>query len=340
LIRVSILGATGYSGGELIRLLLNHPAVKLHHLTSVSSVGKSIEEIHPLLRGRLSHRFESLNVKKVVRNSDVVFSCFPPTVGMKSTAQLVKAGVKVIDLSADYRLPTGELFKKVYKTTHAAPALLKQAVYGLPELYRKEISASTLVANPGCYATAGILAAIPLLHNHLIDPKSLILDAKSGVSGAGKKLAHNFLFGEVESNFQAYGVTSHRHQPEMETILTCVARKPSQITFTPHLVPMLRGILAVLYATLKKSTRTQDIHALYQKMYQGEPFVRVLPLGQMPQTKNVNNTNYCDIGLVQDERSKRIIVISAIDNLVKGAAGQAIQNMNILFNRSEWEGLQ
>lgn len=339
MIRVSILGASGYSGGELIRLLLNHPAVTLQHLTSESSAEEPLEAVHPILRGRTSLMFEKLNTAAIARDSDVVFSCFPAGVGIKHNAALIKSGVKVIDLSADFRLPKAELYKTWYKISHSAPALLKEAVYGLPELFREKIKAAHLIANPGCYATAGILAAAPLLKANVVDPVSFIIDAKSGVSGAGKKISSQYMFNEVDENFQAYGVAHHRHQPEMETIFTVVGRRSSRVTFSPHLVPMSRGILSVLYATLKKKMKITELCTLFARTYENEPFVRVLPEGELPQTKNVATTNYCDIGITEDVRSRRVIVLSAIDNLVKGAAGQAVQNMNLMFDRPEREGL-
>ncbi len=339
MIRVSILGATGYSGGELLRLLLKDKGVKIQHLTSESSPGSSVDSVHPALRGMLTHRFESLNVPLIAKDSDLVFSCYPAGAGISPNARFVKAGVKVIDLSADFRLPSAQLYKKWYKLPHTAPALLKKAVYGLPEYFRSQIAEASLIANPGCYATAALLAALPLVNKGVIDPHSLIIDAKSGVSGAGKKLTLPYMFGEVDENFQAYAIASHRHQPEMEQIIRRVAKTSATVTFSPHLVPMNRGILSVLYATLKKPLSLRDIRSLYLRAYEGEPFVRILPEGELPQTKNVAYSNYCDIGITADPRTKRVIVLSAIDNLVKGAAGQAIQNMNICFHRPEREGL-
>lgn len=339
MIRVSILGATGYSGGELLQLLLNHPAVAIQHLTSESSAGQPVHAVHPSLRGRLTHHFIKLDVKKIAQDSDVVFSCYPATAGIKPNAQLVKAGVKVIDLSGDFRLPSPKLYKTWYKETHAAPALLKTAVYGIPELFRDQIRRSSLVANPGCYATAALLSAAPLMRPLLVEPKSLIVDAKSGVSGAGKKMSPDTLYCEVEGNFKAYSVARHRHQPEIETVLSKLSRVSVTLTFSPHLVPMPRGILSVLYATLKKPMNTRELRALFLRTYEREPFVRILPENELPQTKNVAHSNYCDIGITQDSRTRRVIVIAAIDNLVKGASGQAIQNMNICFNRPETEAL-
>ncbi len=339
MIRVSILGATGYSGGELIELLLKHPAVSLQHLTSESSAGQPVHAIHTSLRNRVKQSFVKADLKKLAEDSDVVFSCYPAAAGIKLNAQLLAKEVKVIDLSADFRLPTAALYKTWYKEKHSAPGLLSKAVYGLPELFREDIRRATLIANPGCYATAAILSAAPLLKPLAVDPSSLIVDAKSGTSGAGKKVSSDYLFCEVNENFRAYNVARHRHQPEIETILHRASRVSVTLTFTPHLVPMQRGILSVLYATLKKSTSTQELLAMFQRFYEREPFVRILPDGELPQTKNVAHTNYCDIGIAQDSRTRRAIVVAAIDNLGKGAAGQAIQNMNLCFQRAETEGL-
>jgi N-acetyl-gamma-glutamyl-phosphate reductase len=339
LIRVSILGATGYSGGELIELLLRHPAVSLQHLTSESSTGKPVHSVHPSLRHRVNQPFVKADLKKLAQDSDVVFSCYPAAAGIKLNAQLVAKKVKVIDLSADFRLPTSALYQTWYKEKHTAPSLLSKAVYGLPELFREDIRRAALIANPGCYATAAILSAAPLMKPLAVDPMSLIVDAKSGASGAGKKVASDYLYCEVNENFRAYNVARHRHQPEIETMLHRASRVPVTLTFTPHLVPMQRGILSVLYATLKKSTSTKDLLGVFQRFYEREPFVRILPEGELPQTKNVAHTNYCDIGITQDSRMRRAIVVAAIDNLGKGASGQALQNMNLCFQRPETEGL-
>lgn len=339
MIRASILGATGYSGGELIRILLNHPSTRLQHLTSESSPGKPVWSVHSEFRGRLSQEFVPLDVKKISKDSDVVFSCFPAGVGIGPIAGFHKAGVKVIDLSADFRLPTAKMYEAVYHGKHDAPDLLKKAVYGLPELFRSSIADASLIANPGCYATAASLSAAPLLKPLIVDPDSLIVDAKSGVSGAGKKVTSTYMFCEVNENLHAYNVAVHRHQPEIETVLNKASSAKVRLTFTPHLIPMSRGILSVLYATLKKPMKTEALRHLFTRHYENEPFVRVLPDGELPQTKNVTHTNHCDIGITQDERLRRVIVVAALDNLIKGASGQAVQNMNLCFARPETEGL-
>lgn len=339
MIRVSILGATGYSGGELIRRLIHHPAVTLTHLTSESSAAQPVHDIHPDLRGRVSLAFEAVDRKKIASDTDVVFCCYPAGVGIEPISFFLKAGLKAIDLSADFRLPTASLYRTWYKETHKAPHLLRAAAYGLPELFRDQIVRSSLIANPGCYATAAVLSAAPLMSPLRIDPRSLIVDAKSGVSGAGKKVSSQYLYCEVNENLRAYGVASHRHQPEIEHILKKKSGVSPVLTFSPHLIPMSRGILSMTYATLKKPMKTKDLLELFREFYANEPFVRVLPEGELPQTKNVVYSNTCDIGITQDARTRRVIVSAALDNLVKGAAGQAIQNMNLLFGRPETEAL-
>jgi N-acetyl-gamma-glutamyl-phosphate reductase len=339
LIRASILGATGYSGGELIRILLNHPNARLQHLTSESSPGKPVWSVHPEFRGRVNQSFVPLDVKAIAQDSDVIFSCFPAGVGIAPAAGFLKAGRKVIDLSADFRLPTAKMYETVYHGKHGAPDLLKSAVYGLPELFRERVAKASLVANPGCYATAASLSAAPLLDPLVVDPDSVIIDAKSGTSGAGKKVASTYMFCEVNENLHAYNVAVHRHQPEIETVLKAASKVTVRLTFTPHLIPMSRGILSVLYATLKKPMKTEALRERFAAFYENEPFVRVLPAGELPQTKNVTHTNYCDIGITQDARLRRVIVVAALDNLVKGASGQAVQNMNLCFGRPETEGL-
>lgn len=339
MIRASILGATGYSGGELIHILLNHPAVSLQLLTSESSAGKPVHAIHAELRGRVKKSFVKPDVKTLAKNSDVVFSCYPAAAGIKPNSLLVKAGVNVIDLSGDFRLPSASMYGAWYGEKHTSPALLKTAAYGLPELFRDQIRGTTLVSNPGCYATAAILSGAPLVKPLIVEPRSFIVDAKSGVSGAGKKITSDYMYCEVDGSLKPYSVARHRHQPEIETMLGRLSRVPLALTFTPHLIPMQRGILSALYATLKKPMKTAELRSLFARFYEREPFVRILPEGELPQTKNVVHSNYCDIGITQDARTNRVIVFAAIDNLVKGAAGQAVQNMNICFKRPETEGL-
>lgn len=339
MIRVSIVGATGYTGGELLKILLNHPKAEVKHVTSESSPGARIDEIHTDLRKRYDLVLEKFSAKKIAADSDVAFFALPHGVGSKTISEFVGHGKKIIDLSADFRIQDVKTYEQWYKVKHAAPALLKKAVYGLPELYREKIPQANIVANPGCYATTTILALTPLLKHNLVETDSLIVDAKSGVTGAGKKLAAMYHFPEATENFQAYNVANHRHMPEVEQILSAVAKKNVRMTFVPHLVPMNRGILAVAYANLRKKMTTAQVRQCFQEDYGNETFIRLLPEGQWPQTKSVAHSNFCDINVKVDERTNRVIVLAALDNLVKGASGQAVQNMNLLFGLNETEGL-
>jgi len=339
MIRVAIVGATGYTGGELLRILKRHPEVRVVHVTSESSAGKRLEEVHPDLRTDYDLTLESLNDRRLAADSDVAFFALPHGAGSKSIAAFLSEGRKVVDISADFRLRDVRTYEAWYKVKHAAPKLLAEAVYGLPELFRAKILGARLVANPGCYATATILALAPLLKHGLIKPETIVVDAKSGVSGAGKKLDPMYHFPECAENFQAYAVNKHRHMPEIEQALKDVSGKPVAITFVPHLVPMTRGILANAYASLKRRMTTADVRAIYEEDYGKERFIRLLPEGCWPRTADVGRTNYADVNLTVDARTNRVVVMTAIDNLVKGASGQAVQNMNLIFGRNETTGL-
>ncbi len=344
MINIAIVGATGYTGGELIKILLRHPHVRIKHVTSESSPGKRVDDVHSWLKGRCDLRLEKLNIKNLARDTDAAFFALPHGAGGQNIASYVKQGKKAIDLSADFRLRDIKTYQQWYKTKHASPSLVKKAVYGLPEIFREKIVGNgrdrpLIAANPGCYATAVILALSPLLKNNLVDPDSLVVDAKSGVSGAGKKLDLMYHFSEAAENFQAYAVGAHRHMPEIEQTLCEVSGKTVRITFVPHLLPMNRGILVSAYARLNQKATVGQIKHCFERDYSGETFIRFLPEGQWPQTKNTVHTNYCDINLKVDERTNRVIVLAALDNLVKGAAGQAVQNMNLLFGLDETEGL-
>jgi N-acetyl-gamma-glutamyl-phosphate reductase len=341
MIRVTIVGATGYTGGELLRLLLRHPHVDVRHVTSESRPGQSLVDVHPFLRGRLELTLEEFVPERLVKDTDVFFFALPHGVAVKPAVQILKAGGKVIDLSADFRLKDAAVYEAWYKVKHAAPKLLDEAVYGLPELYREQIRGSRLVANPGCYATTTILALTPLLRKKLIQPGSVVVDAKSGVSGAGRKAEPMYLFCEATENFQAYAPVKHRHVPEIEQVLADQgAGAAAGITFTPHLVPMTRGIHVTAYGTLKKKMSADDVRAVVAQAYDGERFIRLLPSGRWPQTKDVAGTNYVDLAVTVDERHRRVVVFAVLDNLVKGASGQAIQNLNLLFGFDEDEGLK
>ena len=341
MIKVGIVGATGYGGEELIRLLLSHPQVKITALAAKMD-GKvaKISDIFPALEGKIDITCADLNVEEMVERADFLFLALPHQVSLKLVPQFLKSGKKVIDFSADYRFDDSEVYQKWYGVRHTSKELLKEAVYGLPELYRDEIRKARLVANPGCYPTSVILGAAPLLSKGLVDTESIIADSKSGVSGAGRWPGEGFNFCEIEENFKAYKIASHRHQPEMEQELSKLAKKEIKISFTPHLVPMKRGILTTLYLDLKKGMTTEEVLRIFQDFYKDEPFIKVLESGRLPEVKNVCGTNFCHIGCKVDERTKRVIVISAIDNLVKGASGQAVQNMNIICGFNEKEGLE
>jgi N-acetyl-gamma-glutamyl-phosphate reductase len=340
MLNVAIVGASGYTGLELIRILYRHPEVALTCLTSEQSAGRKISDIFPTLRGRCDLTLENLEPVRVAEKADLIFTALPHKAAMEVVPTFLKLGRHVIDLSADYRLSDPEVYGAWYEP-HINPANLKKAVYGLAEVRRLKIKGARLVANPGCYPTSIILALAPLLKKKLIDPASIIADSASGVTGAGRAAKVDSLYCEVNEGFKAYGVGGvHRHTPEIEQELSLLAGEPLKITFTPHLVPMDRGILSTVYATPHKAATTEKLVKLYQEFYHGEPFVRVLPQGSLPSTAFVRGSNFCDIAPLVDQRTGRIIVVSAIDNLVKGASGQAVQNMNIVCGFPETMGLE
>lgn len=339
MIKVGIIGATGYAGAELVRLLSRHPQVEFGALTSQSYAGKLIWEVFPHLYGLVDDRLEELNLPELVANCDVIFTALPHGHAMPVAEAVWQQGKRLIDLGADFRLKDAAIYQSWYKTEHTAVDLLASAVYGLPELYRRQIKDSRIIANPGCYPTSAILGLAPLLTNRLINPESVIIDAKSGVSGAGRGLSLKTHFSETTGNFQAYGVATHRHTPEIEQELSMLAGVPLTVSFTPHLTPMVRGILSTMYAKLNQDMTTGEVLAIYRRFYEGERFVRVLPEGKLPSTKAVAGSNCCDIAVTVDTRTKRVIVLSAIDNLIKGAAGQAVQNLNVMLGLPEDTGL-
>ncbi|BCR05441.1 N-acetyl-gamma-glutamyl-phosphate reductase [Desulfuromonas versatilis] len=338
MIKVAIVGASGYTGVELIRLLANHPQVEIACLTSRQNAGEQIAAVFPSLLERITLACDGSETGVVIEKADVVFTALPHQAAMAVVPDLLAAGKKVIDLSADYRLRDAAVYEAWYQK-HSSPELLKEAVYGLPEIYREQVRCARLVANPGCYPTSVALALAPLLKRGLIDPASLIVDSKSGTSGAGRSAKVGSLFCEVNEGFQAYGVAKHRHTPEIEQTLGDLAGKPVMINFTPHLLPVNRGILSTCYASLQESRTTAELLAAFREEYADEPFVRVHPAGSLPNVAYVRASNYCDLGVVSDSRTGRVIVVSAIDNLVKGAAGQAVQNMNLMLGFEESAGL-
>lgn len=335
MIKVGIVGGTGYTGVELLRLLANHPEVSLDVITSRSEAGMAVSELFPNLRGHVDLNFSEPD-PEVLARCDVVFFATPHTVAMALVPELIKRGTRVIDLSADFRLKDVEVWEKWYNTQHTCPELFDQAVYGLPEMNREQIKSAQLVAVPGCYPTATELGFLPLLEAGLIDPKHLIADAKTGVSGAGRKAAIPMLLAETSGSFKAYGVSGHRHLPEIREVLSAHCGEDVDLTFIPHLAPMVRGIHATLYGRLNKQA---DLQALFESRYQDEPFVDVMPAGSMPETRSVQGANVCRIAVHQPQGSDTVVVLSVIDNLVRGASGQAIQNMNIMLGFEETLGI-
>ena len=334
-IKAGIVGGTGYTGVELLRLLCQHPHCDLRAITSRKEAGMPVADMFPNLRGRVDLRFTE-PAAAGLEQCDVVFFATPNGVAMQETRALVDAGVRVIDLAADFRIRDVALWEHWYKMKHACPELVAEAVYGLPEVARDQVRKARIIANPGCYPTAVQLGFLPLLEAGCVNAGHLIADAKSGVSGAGRKAETHILHAEAADNFKAYGVTGHRHQPEIAQGLARAAGGPVGLVFVPHLTPMIRGIHATLYARL---TRTVDLQALYEKRYAQEKFVDVLPAGSHPDTRSVRGANHCRIAVHQPQGGDTVVVLSVIDNLVKGAAGQAVQNMNIMFGVAEDTGL-
>jgi N-acetyl-gamma-glutamyl-phosphate reductase len=326
--RIAIAGATGYTGLELMRILSAHPHITISALTSESYAGREYSSVYPGYLKRSLPRLEPLVPEKIADKADIIFTALPHKEAMRVVPSMLKRGKRVIDLSADFRFKSQKTSECWYQQ-HSAPGLLAKAAYGLPELYRAEIKKAKLIANPGCYPTSIILPLVPLLRKGLINTASIIADSKSGVSGAGRGAKTASLFCEVSEDFRAYGVFEHRHQPEIEEQLSAVSGSKIKIAFTPHLLPMSRGMLSTVYVRLKKATSPQDIQTLLETFYKKEPFVRILPQGSLPNTAAVRGTNFCDIGF--KIQGKQLVLISCIDNLVKGASGQAVQNMNIML---------
>ncbi|VAX12715.1 N-acetyl-gamma-glutamyl-phosphate reductase [hydrothermal vent metagenome] len=337
MIKAGIVGGTGYTGVELLRLLAAHPEVELEVITSRSEEGMAVADMYPNLRGHVELCFSAPDMA-VLKACDVVFFATPNGIAMTMAAELLDAGVKVIDLAADFRIKDATEWARWYGQKHFCPELIADAVYGLPEVNREAIRAASLVANPGCYPTAVQLGLLPLIENGLVETASLIADAKSGVSGAGRKAAVATLLGEASENFKAYAVSGHRHLPEIRQGLQLASTEKIGLTFVPHLIPMIRGIHATCYATLK-SVKV-DLQAVFETRYKNEPFVDILPAGSHPETRSVRGANTCRIAIHRPQDGNTVVVLSVIDNLVKGAAGQAVHNMNIMFDFAEDCGLQ
>ncbi len=340
MIKAGVIGSTGYAGQELMRILIQHPNVEIKSVTSLSYIGKRYDEVYENYRNLTELICEESDMEKLAEECDVVFMALPHGVAAKTVTKDILSKTKVIDFGADFRLKDADIYEKWYKVAHTGRELLKDAVYGLCEINREKIKKAALIANPGCYTTCSILSLYPLVAEGIIDDKSIIIDAKSGVTGAGRGMALGSMYCEANESIKAYKLASHRHTPEIEEQLSYAAGHDVVLTFTPHLTPMNRGILATCYASLKKEYSYEEIKAVYEKYYQDEYFVRLTKKGVFPETKWVKGSNFLDIGFTIDERTNRILVIGAIDNLVKGAAGQAVQNMNILFGLDEKTGLQ
>jgi len=338
MLKVGIYGASGYTGQELLRLLIGHPDTDVVTITSRKFKNVAVSEVYPAFAGITNLRFADSSPENLVSSCEVVFLALPHGEVMKVAPEFVAAGMKVIDLSADFRLKDVSVYETWY-AKHAAPDLVKKAVYGLPELYRDDLKNAQFVANPGCYPTSIILGVAPLLKYGCINTSSIIADSKSGASGSGRDPQLGSLFCEVNEGFRAYKIASHRHTPEIEQELGCIANTAIKISFAPHLVPANRGILSTIYADLNSDMSESEIFDIYDKFYGDEKFVRICKPGTLPNISSVRGSNNCDIGIVVDGRTGRVIIVSAIDNLVKGAAGQAVQNMNLMCGLPEDAGL-
>ncbi|WP_180994278.1 N-acetyl-gamma-glutamyl-phosphate reductase [Bacillus sp. Marseille-P3661] len=337
--KIAIVGATGYGGAELIRLLNHHPEVEVVSLHSSSQQGTPFTDSYSHLQHIVDHSLEDIEPAKMAENVDLVFLATPSGISSKLTPQLASEGLKVIDLSGDLRLKNTDDYEKWYKKSAAPEDIILKSAYGLAEWFKEEVKQANIIANAGCYPTATLLGIAPLVQNNLIEENSIIVDAKSAVSGAGRSPSPVTHFTEMNDNFKIYKVNQHQHIPEIEQVLNGWNSEIKPISFSTHLVPMSRGIMATIYASAKTATTTVDLINLYKEIYADCPFVRVRPQGHFPSTKEVYGSNYCDIGIAYDERTNRIMIVSVIDNLVKGAAGQAIQNLNIMLGIDERTGL-
>ncbi len=339
MIKVGIIGSTGYAGSELVRILLQHKEAKVVWYGSHSYVDQPYATVYPNFFRLVDASCLDDDIQKMTEEVDVIFTATPQGLCSSLVNEDVLSKVKIIDLSADFRIRDVHKYEKWYGLTHSAPQFIEEAVYGLPEINRGAIKEARLIANPGCYPTCSVLSIYPLLKENFIDPQSIIIDAKSGTSGAGRSAKLDNLFCEVNENIKAYGIATHRHTPEIEDQLSLIADEEIFLSFTPHLVPMNRGILITAYASLRKNVSYDEVKAVYDKYYETEPFVRVLPKDAYPQTRFVEGSNLMDVNFKIDPRTHRIIMLGAMDNLVKGAAGQAVQNMNLMFGLDETEGL-
>ncbi|WP_010245933.1 N-acetyl-gamma-glutamyl-phosphate reductase [Acetivibrio cellulolyticus] len=339
MINVGIIGATGYVGIEIVRLLQNHPEINISTVISQSFVGKKISDVYPNLRNVFDMECEELDIDKISEKADIFITALPHGVSQDVIPKLIEKGKRIVDHSGDFRYKDVEVYEKWYNTKHGMPELLDVAVYGLPELHREAIKTAKIIGNPGCYPTCSILGIAPLLSNKLIETKNIIIDAASGVTGAGRSTELANQFCECTESFKAYKVSTHRHTSEIEQELSLLAGEEIMISFTPHLAPMKRGMLSTIYANLSCDKSASELIDLYKEFYKDEFFVRILDEGNLPETKHVAGSNYIDIGIVVDKRLNRVIILSAVDNLGKGAAGQAVQDLNIMCGFPEHTGL-
>ena len=339
MLRLAAAGATGYAGGELLRFLAAHAQVEIVRLTSETFAGRMLGEVLPAFQGVIEAKLAPLDPATVGEDADLVFTALPHRSAMNVVPAVLASGKKVVDFSADYRLKLPDVYEAWYGTKHTDAARLDKAVYGLPEHHRRAIRDARLVANPGCYPTGAILALAPLLRDDLIEPASIVVDAKSGVSGAGRQGKVEFSFCEVNERVRAYSIGAHRHTPESEQELSGAAGSAVTLTFAPHLIPMNRGILSTCYAQRKEGVGAAELDASFERAYGGEPFVRLMPSGRVPSTDQVRGSNFTDLGFALDDRTGRVVVVSALDNLTKGAAGAAVQNMNLMAGLPETAGL-
>jgi N-acetyl-gamma-glutamyl-phosphate reductase len=336
--RVGIIGATGYTGVELLRLLLLHPEVEVTALTSQKYAGVPIDQVFPSLRKHLPLTCEELAVEHVSKKTDFIFTAVPHKTAMETVPLFYRQGKRVVDLSADFRFKDPAVYERWYQK-HTSTDLLPESVYGLPELHREKIRKAKIVGNPGCYPTGALIGLIPLVKKSMVSLENVVIDSKSGVSGAGRDAVLESLFCEVNEGVKAYKIFEHRHLPEIEQELSEIAQKKVSVSFVPHLIPMDRGILTTLYLVLTKRWKAEEVLNTFQEHYQKEPFVRIYPKGKFPNTKDVRGSNYCDIGVKVNEAEDRAVIVTAIDNLVKGASGEAVQNMNIMLGYPETMGL-
>ncbi len=336
--RVGIIGATGYTGAELLRLLLHHPQVEVTALTSQKYAGMPIDQVFPTLVKHFQLKCEELNADALSRKTDFIFTAVPHKTAMEVVPLFHRQGKRIVDLSADFRFKNAGVYEKWYQK-HTSADLLPESVYGLPELHREKIRKAKIVGNPGCYPTGALIGLIPLVKKRMISLENIVIDSKSGVSGAGRDVVLESLFCEVNEDVRAYKIFAHRHTPEIDQELSQLVQKEINVTFVPHLIPVDRGILSTLYLRLTKRMKTEELLDVYQEAYREEPFIRLHPKGKLPSTKDVRGSNLCDLGVALNESDGRAVIVTAIDNLVKGASGEAVQNMNIMLGYPETMGL-